>query len=72
MVSSVTNANPQQGGKKSKDKTKDLMVLVEDRLAEFTNSMSALTGRVEDMDKYIEELEIIGDWDELHGEMQRL
>ena len=46
------------------------MVLVEDGLAEFTNSMFALTVRIEDMDKCIEELEIIGDRDGLHGKMQ--
>ena len=70
MASSATNVNPQQGDKKGKDKTKDVMVLAEDRLADFTNFMSALMGRVGDMDKRIEELEYIGDIDELHGEMQ--
>ena len=72
MTSSVTNADHQQGGKKGKDKTKDMMVLVEDRLAGFTKTMSTLTGRVEDMDKHIEKLEFVGDIEELRGEMQAL
>jgi hypothetical protein len=33
MASSVTDAGNQQGGKKGKDKNKDLSVLVDDRLA---------------------------------------
>jgi len=70
MALSVTDTNPQQGGRKGKDKTKYVMVLVEDRLAEFTNTMSALTSRVEDRDKPIEELQSTGDMDELREEMQ--
>jgi len=72
MTLSVTDTNPRQGGKNDKDndKTKDVMVLMEDRLAVFTNSMSALTSRVEDMDKRIEDIESMGDMNELCGEMQ--
>lgn len=66
----MTDANPQQGDKKGKDKTKDVMVLMEDRLAKFTSTISTLTDRVDDMNKRIEELESIGDLDELSGEMQ--
>ena len=46
------------------------MVLAKDRLAEFTNFISTLTDRIEDLDKYIEELESIADIDELRGEKQ--
>ena len=46
------------------------MVLVDDRLAEFTNSMSAPMGRLEYMDKHIDELESTGDIDDHCGEMQ--
>ena len=42
----MTNANDQQGAKKGKDRTHDVMVLVEDRLMQFINTMSALTDRV--------------------------
>jgi len=70
MVSSVTDTDPQQGGKKGKDKTKDVMVLMEDRLTEFNSTISTLTDRVEDMNKRIEELKSIGNLDELSGEMQ--
>ena len=55
---------------KGKDKTKDVTVLVEDRLAEFTNFMPTLMGRVEDIDKHIEELESTGNMDGLRGEIQ--
>lgn len=71
MTSSVTNAgSPQQSGKKGKDKNKDVIVLMEDRLAEFNTIMSTLTGRIEDMDKRIEEFESDGDMEELRGEIQ--
>jgi len=71
MASSVTDTgNPQQGGKKSKDKNKDLSVLVDDKLAEINHSMSNLTGKVDDMEKRIEELESTGDLEEFHAEMQ--
>jgi len=67
MASSVTDvANPQQGGKKDKDKAnKDAMGLVE-----VNAFVSTLTGRVEDMEKHIEELESEVDMDELREEMQ--
>jgi len=71
VVSSVTNAgNPQQGGKKDKDKNKDIMVLVEESLIEINAIMSILTGRVEDMDKRIKELESKGDKEEPREEMR--
>ena len=70
MASSVTDVNPQQGGKKGKDKAnKDVMGLVEERLGEVNAFMSTLTGRVEDMEKCIEELESEVEMDELRGEM---
>ena len=47
-----------------------MIVLVENRLVESTNTMSALTGRVEDTDKCINKLESIGNLDELRGETQ--
>ena len=49
MASSVTDTNPQQGGKKGKGKNKDVMGLVEERLAEINNTMSVLASGVEDM-----------------------
>ena len=40
MALSVTDVgNTQQGGKKGKNKNKDLSALVEERLAEINNSM---------------------------------
>jgi len=45
------------------------MVLMEDRFVEFISTTSSLMGEVEHMEKCIEELESIGDWDELHREM---
>ena len=62
--------NPQQGGKKGKDKNKDLAVLVDDKLAEVNNSIITLTGRVDEMETRIKELESEGDLEELRGEMQ--
>jgi len=70
MASSVAYANPQQGGKKGKDKSKDLVGLIEERLAEINNTMSALTGRVDGMDRCIEGIESKMDMEELHGVMQ--
>ena len=71
MASSVTKVgNPQQGGKKSKDKNKELAVLVDDRVAEINASIITLTGRVDEMEKRIEEVESEGDLEELRGEMQ--
>ena len=62
--------NPQQGGKKSKDKNRELSVFVDDRLAEINDSIVILTGRVDEMEKRIKELESEGDVEELRGEMQ--
>ena len=72
MPSSVTDANPKQCGKKGKDKNKDVMSLVEEWLAEINTTMLALTGRVDDMDRRIEELKSEGDMEEFHGEMQTI
>ena len=47
MASIVTDVGNPEGGKKSKDKNKDLAVLVDERLAEITSSMATLTGGVE-------------------------
>ena len=46
------------------------MTFAENRLTEFTTSMSTLAGRVEDMDKHIEELKSMSDIEELHAEMR--
>ena len=70
MASSVTDANPQQGGKKGKDKNKDVVALVDEKLAEINSSMSALTERVDDMDRRLEELESEGDMEGLCGEVK--
>ena len=71
MASSVMDAgNPQQGEKKSKDKNKELSVLVDDRLAEIKDSTVTLRGRVDEMAKCIDELKSEGDIEELRGEMQ--
>jgi len=71
MASSMTDAgNPQQDGKKGKDKNKDLAVLVNDKLAEVNDSIITLTGRVDKMETLIKELESEGHLEELHGEMQ--
>ena len=71
MASSVTEVgNPQQGGKKGKDKNKDLAVLVDDKVAEVNDSIITLTGRVDEMEKHIEEFESDGDLEELRGEIQ--
>ena len=57
MASSVSDVNSQQGDKKGKDKNKDVMGLVEERLVGINSSMSAWTGRVDDIDKCIVEIE---------------
>ena len=59
ITSSTSEASTgnQQGGKKRKDKIKDLAILVNDKLAEVNDSMITLTGRVDEMEKRIEELE---------------
>jgi len=73
MASNATNAdNPQWGGKKGKDKNKDLSVLVVDKLTEINHSMSDLMGRVDDMEKCIEDLESTGDLKEFRMEMQKV
>ena len=70
IASSVMDdGNPQQE-KKSKDKNKELSVLIDDRLAEINDSIITLTGRVDEMEKRIKELESEGDVKELRGEMQ--
>jgi len=71
MASSVTDTgNPQQAGKKGKDKNKGLSVLVDDKLVEIKHSMSNLTGRVDDIEKCIEELESTGDIEEFRVKMR--
>jgi len=70
MALSVTDAgNSQQGGKKGKDKNKDWSVLVDDKLAEINHSLSDITGRADDMEKRIEELESMGNFEEFRAEM---
>jgi len=46
------------------------VALVDERLAEITNSMSTLTERVDDMDRRLEELESGGDMEGLRGEVK--
>ena len=70
LLVSPKSANPQQGGKKGKDKNKDLAVLVDDKFTEVNNSIITLTGRMDEMDTRIKELESEGDLEELRGEMQ--
>lgn len=67
---SETSTGNQQGGKKGKGKNKNAMGLVEELLVEINSTMCALTGRVDDMDKRLEELESKGDIEKLHREMQ--
>lgn len=66
----MTDANLQQGGKKGKDKNKDVMGLVEELLAEINNTMSPLMGRVDAIDRRIKKLKSKRDMEELRGEMQ--
>jgi len=47
-----------------------LAVLVDERLAKITSSMATLTSRVDDMEKHLEKLESIRDFEELRGEVQ--
>ena len=70
IASSGTDGSNPQGGKKGKDKNKDLAVLVDDKLAEVNNSIITLTGRVDEMETHIKKLESKGDLEELRGEMQ--
>jgi len=70
MASSVTDTSNKQGGKKGKYKNKDLVVLVDERAAEINNSMGTLMGMVDDMEKHLEELESMGDFEEFRGEVQ--
>lgn len=69
---SESSTGNQQGGKKGKGKgkNKNAMGLVEELLVEINSTMSALTGRVDDMDKRLEELESKGDIEKLRREMQ--
>jgi len=69
MTSGVTNAGNPQCGKKTKNK-KDLAILVDERLMEIISSMATLTGGVDDLEKHLEELESMGDFEELCGEVQ--
>ena len=62
-LSMIDAGNPQQGGKKGKDKSKELEVLVDDKLVEVNNSIVTLTGRVDEMETRIKELESEGDLD---------
>ena len=50
--------------------TKDLSVLVDDRLVELNNSMAILTVGVDEMDKRLEEHEFMRDFEELHAEVK--
>ena len=70
MALSVTDVGNPQGGKKSNDKNKDSAVLVDEWLAEITNAMATLMGRVDDMEKHLEELGSMGDFEELRGKVQ--
>ena len=40
------------------------MILVDERLAKFNNSIPTLIGRMDEIDNHIEELEFVGDFDE--------
>jgi len=68
-ASDIFTGNP-QGVKKGKDENKDLLVLLNERLAKINNSMTTLTGRVNDMEKRLKELESMEDFGELRGELQ--
>ena len=60
MASSVTDAGNPKGGKKGKNKNKNLAILVDKTLTVINNFMVTLTGRVDDMEKQLEELESMG------------
>ena len=70
-MSSVSEASTsnQEGGGKGKDKNKELLILKEESLVEINTSMSALMGKVDDMDKRIKELKSKEDPKELREEM---
>jgi len=70
MALSVTDVNRQRDGKKGKNKNKDIMGIAKEWLAKINTTMSALTGRVDDKDRHIEELESERDVEELRGEKQ--
>jgi len=70
MASSVTDARNPQARKKGKGKSKDLEVLMVERLAEINKSMATLRGRVDDIEKHLEELGSMRDFEELRGEVQ--
>ena len=65
----ANDINPQQAAKKGKDKDKDVVVHIWERLEKNNTTMSALTGRIYGMNKCIEELESKGDIEELLREM---
>ena len=52
----MIDANSQQGGKKGKDKSKDVMGPIKECLVEINTTMSALMGRVDNIDRHFEEL----------------
>jgi len=54
---------------KGKDK-KDLLIFVDERVAEINNSMITLTGRVDDSNKCMEELQSTRDFEELRGKLE--
>ena len=70
IASSGTDGSNPQGGKKGKDKNKDLAVLMDKRFADINNSRATLTDRVDDMEKPLKELESMGDFEEHRGEVQ--
>jgi len=57
-------------GRRARTRTRDLAVFVDETLAELTNSMATLTGRVDDMEKHLKELESTEDFEELRGKMR--
>jgi len=68
IISSVSEVftNNHQGWKKGMNKNKNMVVLVDKRHTEINNYMAR--GRVDDMDKTLEDLESIGDVEELRGD----
>ena len=56
--------------KKGKDKNKDMVSLVDERLAKINDYMATLTSSVDDMDKRIEEPKSMGEFEGLLGDMQ--
>jgi len=57
----------QQGGNNDRDKNKDLLVLVDERHMKINNSMATLTGRVDDIEKYLEKIESMGNFEGFCG-----